>query len=236
MALLTCKNLSVGYDGVAVVSGVSFSLFKGDYLAVIGENGAGKTTLMKTVLGLIKQISGEIETGDGLKRNEIGYLPQQTAVQKDFPASVWEVVLSGALSKTGLRPFYNREEKRRAEEVLEEMNIADIKKRPYRELSGGQQRRVLLSRALLATRKVLLLDEPVAGLDPKVTAEMYEIIEGLNKKGTSVIMITHDIAAAFKYANKILRIGSGIFFGSKEEFMSGSDGKSFIAAGEVKNG
>ena len=128
MALLTCKNLSVGYDGVAVVSGVSFSLFKGDYLAVIGENGAGKTTLMKTVLGLIKQISGEIETGDGLKRNEIGYLPQQTAVQKDFPASVWEVVLSGALSKTGLRPFYNREEKRRAEEVLEEMNIADIKK------------------------------------------------------------------------------------------------------------
>ncbi|MBO4594283.1 MAG: metal ABC transporter ATP-binding protein [Clostridia bacterium] len=234
MALLTCKNLSVGYDGVAVASGISFSLFSGDYLAVIGENGAGKTTVMKTVLGLIKQISGEIETGDGLKRNEIGYLPQQTAVQRDFPASVWEVVLSGRLSKIGLRPFYDKEEKRLAEDMLEELNIAHLKKRPYHELSGGQQQRVLLARALLATRKVLLLDEPVAGLDPIVTTEMYETIENLNKKGTSVIMITHDIAAAKKYANKILYIGANVFFGSKEEFIKSSDGKIFGSAGRNK--
>ena len=236
MALLICKNLTVGYDGVAVVSGLDFSLVSGDYLAVIGGNGAGKTTLIKTVLGLIKQISGEIETGDGLKRNEIGYLPQQTAVQKDFPASVWEVVLSGCLSKTGLRPFYNKEEKRLAEEMLTELNIAHLKKCPYRELSGGQQQRVFLARALLATKKVLLLDEPVAGLDPLVTEEMYKTIEDLNKKGTSVIMVTHDIAAAKKYANKILYIGAKIFFGSKEEFIESSDGKTFISAGETKNG
>ena len=236
MSLIACKNLSVGYDGVALVSGIDFSLEKGDYLAIVGENGAGKTTVMKTILGLIKEISGEIETGDGLVKNEIGYLPQQTAVQKDFPASVWEVVLSGCLSKTGLRPFYNKEEKRLAEEMLSELGISHLKRRPYRELSGGQQQRVLLARALLSTRSVLLLDEPVAGLDPLVTAEMYGIIEELNKKGIAIIKITHDLAAAFKYADKILYIGSEIFFGTKEEFKKSIVGQKFVFVGGKENG
>ncbi len=236
MALIVSKNLSVGYDGVPIVSDINFSVERGDYLAIVGENGAGKTTVMKTVLGLNRAISGEIVFGDGLKKNEIGYLPQQTAVQKDFPASVFEVVISGCLSKTGLRPFYNKAEKRLADEMMEELGIADLKKRPYRELSGGQQQRVLLSRALLSTREILLLDEPVAGLDPLVTAEMYGIIENLNKKGTAIIMITHDLSSALKYANKILYIGSETFFGTKEEFKVSPVGRRFMITGEKENG
>ena len=236
MAQLSCKNLCIGYDNSVVIGNLNFEIETGDYLAIVGENGAGKSTLIKTLLGLIKPISGEINTGDGLKKNEIGYLPQQTVVQRDFPASVWEVVLSGCLSGMGLRPFYNKKEKELARLNLERMGVKGFEKRSYRELSGGQQQRVLLARALCATRKILLLDEPVAGLDPKVTGEMYELIENLNKEGTTIIMISHDIHAAVEYANKILHIGSSSFFGTKDDYVSSEIGKRFIHIGDKDNG
>ena len=221
MAQLICQNLSLGYDGKEIINNLNFSVNSGDYLCIIGENGSGKTTLMKTLLGLHKPMGGMIEMGDGLKRNEIGYLPQQTVVQKDFPASVYEIVLSGCQSRCGLRPFYNKDEKSLALEAMGKMNILPLQKRCYRELSGGQQQRVLLARALCATGKLLLLDEPVSGLDPKVTQEMYQLIETLNKKdGITVIMISHDLNAAIAYASHILYIGKNMFFGTRDEYLA----------------
>ena len=220
MAQLTCQNLCLGYEGREIIHDLNFHVNAGDYLCIIGENGSGKSTLMRTILGLQSAMSGKIITGDGLLSNEIGYLPQQTIVQKDFPATVWEIVLSGCQSKCGLRPFYNAREKQLAAENIERMGITHLAKRCYRELSGGQQQRVLLARALCATKKMLLLDEPVSGLDPKVTAEMYHLIEELNKDGITVIMISHDLNAALTYASHILHIGAKFFFGTKEEYLS----------------
>jgi zinc transport system ATP-binding protein len=223
-AMLVCKDLSVGYEGKSVVCELSFSVNAGDYLCIVGENGSGKSTLMKTILKLKSPMSGKIETGGGLSQNEIGYLPQQTIVQKDFPASVYEVVLSGCLNGCGLRPFYNKNEKRLAVENMERLGISNLAKRCYRELSGGQQQRTLLARALCATRKLLLLDEPVAGLDPTSTAEMYELIAALNKSGTSIIMISHDITAVTKYASHVLHIGSGnvLYYGAAADYAGGN--------------
>ncbi len=232
MAFITVTDLSLGYDEQLVLRDLNFSVSKGDYLCIVGENGSGKTTLMKTILHLKEPISGKIETGDGLKQNEIGYLPQQTIVQKDFPASVKEIVLSGCQGRCGFRPFYSKEEKTLARENMERMGITDLANRCYRDLSGGQQQRVLLARALCATGKVLLLDEPVAGLDPKVTAQMYDLIEGLNKEGITIIMISHDISAAVRYASHILHIGDRVFFGSREEYLKSGIGKSFVEMGK----
>ena len=218
MALLTAQDLSLGYDSRVIVRGLSFRVDAGDYLCIVGENGSGKSTLMKTLLGLQPPLGGSIETGDGLMQNEIGYLPQQTVVQRDFPASVREIVLSGCQGRCGLRPFYN----------MARMGISELANRCYRELSGGQQQRVLLARALCATRKLLLLDEPVSGLDPKVTAEMYELIASLNREGVTVIMISHDIAAALRYASHILHIGAAVFFGTKADYLQSDAGKLFL--------
>lgn len=230
MSQLTCQNLRVSYDGKSVLQDLSFEIFAGDYLCIVGENGSGKSTLMKTLLGLQPPISGRILTGDGLRKNEIGYLPQQTVVQKDFPASVREIVLSGCQGRCGSRPFYNKEEKQLAEENIRKMQIDKLSKRCYRELSGGQQQRVLLARALCATQKMLLLDEPVSGLDPKVTAEMYRLIDELNHRdGITIIMISHDIAAAVKYASHILHIGNTIFFETKVEYLQSPQGRLFAA-------
>lgn len=224
MALLTVSDLSVGYDSQAVISNLNFTVNPGDYLCIVGENGAGKTTLMRTLLRLIPPLSGSITPGEGLKLNEIGYLPQQTAVQKDFPASVREIVLSGCQGRCGLRPFYSKAEKELAMKNISRMGITDLSGRNYRHLSGGQQQRVLLARALCATGKLLLLDEPVSGLDVNATAEMYRLIEELNKEGVTIIMISHDLEAAFKYASHILHIGGDIFFGTKEEYLSSGKG------------
>ena len=230
MAQLTCQNLCVGYDGKPVLQCLNFEVFAGDYLCIVGENGSGKSTLMKTILGLQTPISGSILTGDGLRKNEIGYLPQQTVVQKDFPASVREIVLSGCQGRCGSRPFYNNEEKQLTAEAMDKMQITRLARRCYRELSGGQQQRVLLARALCATQKVLLLDEPVSGLDPKVTAEMYALIEKLNcEDGITVIMISHDIAAAGQYASHILHIGDTVFFGTKADYLESPQGRLFAA-------
>ena len=233
MAQLTCQNLCAGYDGRPVLQDLTFELLAGDYLCIVGENGSGKSTLMKTILGLQAPISGRILTGDGLRKNEIGYLPQQTVVQKDFPASVREIVLSGCQGRCGSRPFYNKEEKQLASDAMDKMQITRLARRCYRELSGGQQQRVLLARALCATQKVLLLDEPVSGLDPKVTAEMYTLIEKLNREdGITVIMISHDVAAAVRYASHILYIGDTVFFGTKEAYLHSPQGRLF----DVKKG
>ena len=228
MALLTVQNLSFGYDQHAIISSLNFTVNEGDYLCIVGENGSGKSTLMKTLLGLREPISGQIIPGDGLKPNEIGYLPQQTIVQKDFPASVREIVLSGCQGRCGLRPFYNKAEKQLAEENMKRMGISGLANTCYRELSGGQQQRVLLARALCATRKILLLDEPVSGLDPKVTAEMYSLIQSLNREGITIIMISHDIAAAVQYASHILHIGSQVFFGTKDDYVNSDLGKRWL--------
>ncbi|MBQ9592285.1 MAG: metal ABC transporter ATP-binding protein, partial [Lachnospiraceae bacterium] len=173
--------------------------------------------------------------GDGLARNEIGYLPQQTLVQRDFPASVREIVLSGCQGRMGKRPFYGREEKKLADENMKRMDIFELKDRCYRDLSGGQQQRVLLARALCATKKALLLDEPVAGLDPRVTQEMYELIARLNREGITILMISHDVHAAMAYASHILHVGTPVFFGTKEEFIRSEAGKIFLMqAGETQ--
>ena len=228
MAQLTCQNLSVGYDGRPVLQGLNFEVSAGDYLCIVGENGSGKSTLMKTILGLQTPISGTILTGDGLRKNEIGYLPQQTQVQKDFPASVKEIVLSRCQGRCGRRPFYSKKEKRLAADAMDKMRISQLAGRCYRELSGGQQQRVLLARALCATRKMLLLDEPVSGLDPKVTVEMYELIESLNQEdGITVIMISHDLSAALRYASHILHIDDSVFFGTKADYLRSPQGKLF---------
>lgn len=219
MALLECRNVSLGYDSRVILENLNFQVNSEDYLCIIGENGSGKSTLVKTILGLKSPIKGEIKWGDGITQKDVGYLPQQTVVQKDFPASVSEIVLSGCLSKCGFSPFYSKKCRALAEKNMERMGITELSKRCYRELSGGQQQRVLLARALCATEKILLLDEPVSGLDPKVTAEMYALIKELNNQGITIIMISHDINTSLKYANQILYIGSNIFFGSKDEYL-----------------
>lgn len=229
MALLTCRSLSVGYEGWAVLENLNFSVSAGDYLCIVGENGSGKSTLMKTLLGLQAPIAGEISFGDGLCRNEIGYLPQQTNIQKDFPASVREIILSGCQSRCGMRPFYGREEKALATDAMRKMQIESLASRCYRELSGGQQQRVLLARALCATGKLLLLDEPVAGLDPHVTAQMYDLIDTLHREeGIALIMITHDLSSALRYADHILHIGRSVFFGTKEDYLQSPAGRAFL--------
>jgi len=208
MAILTANNLSVGYEGSSVLNGINFEINAGDYFCIVGENGSGKTTLMKTILGLQSPVSGEFSFSDGLQKNEIGYLPQQSDVQRDFPASVFEIVLSGCQNGLGKRFFYTKEQKELALQNIKRMGISNLKKRCYRELSGGQQQRVLLARALCATKRVLLLDEPVAGLDPQVTAEMYELIKQLNDDGLTIIMISHDIDNIINYATKIFNVNT----------------------------
>lgn len=232
MAQIHVHDLSLGYEGNLLVEHLDFSVNPGDYLCIVGENGSGKSTLMRTLLGLQKPLAGSIEFGDGLKANEIGYLPQQTEVQRDFPASVREIVLSGCQGRTGLRPFYNKEEKALAETNMERMGITEFSKRCYRELSGGQQQRVLLARALCATQKVLLLDEPVSGLDPKVTADLYRQIKKLNDEGITIIMVSHDIGAAVDYASHILHVGDTVFFGTREDYKDSPLGRRFLKGGE----
>ena len=225
MSQIKCTDLSLGYGSQEIISGLSFTVNAGDYLCIVGENGSGKTTLMKTLLGLQKPLGGKIEFSDGVTARTIGYLPQQTDVQRDFPASVKEIVLSGCLGRDDFKPFYTKADKALAAQNMERMNITQLSRRCYRELSGGQQQRVLLARALCATEKILLLDEPVAGLDPKVTAEMYDLIESLNREGVTIIMISHDVDKALHYASHILHIGTDIFFGTREEYVSLHSGK-----------
>lgn len=235
MAQLCCKNVGFAYGGETVLSGVNFSVNAGDYLCIVGENGSGKSTLMKGILGLKEPSEGEIVFGDGLKANEIGYLPQQTGIQRDFPASVGEVVLSGRISGMGHRLFYSRADREAASENLERMGIEELKDRCYMELSGGQQQRVLLARAMCATKKLLLLDEPVTGLDPNAANEMYNLIKLINLcDKISVIMVTHDVHEAVRYATHILHLGHGqLFFGSVEEYRKSAHVRRLLGGGTL---
>lgn len=231
--LLECRKVVMGYDGAAVVNSVSFELERGDYLCIVGENGSGKSTLLKGILGLIPLRGGSVGFSDGLKRTDIGYLPQQTQAQRDFPATVREVVLSGCLN--GSRgPFYSSADRNLANKNMEKLSVTDIARRSYRELSGGQQQRVLLARALCAAKELLLLDEPVTGLDPVVTAEFYCLIKKLNRdSGIAVIIVSHDIECAVENANKILHLGErGVeFFGTTEDYLKSDAGRRFAGRG-----
>ena len=233
MPQIVCENASLGYDGKPIVTGLSFTVNAGDYLCIVGENGSGKSTLMKTILNLTPPLAGSIRM-EGLKPTQIGYLPQQTQVQRDFPASVLEIVLSGFQGQRGWRPFYTKEEKATADANLKKLGLEGFERRCYRELSGGQQQRVLLARALCATQKCLLLDEPISGLDPKATAQMYEIIEQLHQEGITIIMISHDVGVALADATHILHIGKHLFFGTKESYLHSGIGQAFLSEEEPK--
>lgn len=234
MALIQCDGISIAYEGQTVVKDLSFQIEQGDYLCIVGENGSGKSTLVKSLLGLKQPFQGQILLGDGLKQNEIGYLPQQTVVQREFPASVYEVVLSGRLNSRGWKPFYSAADKQAARENMELLGIRTMEHQCFRDLSGGQKQRVLLARALCATKKLLLLDEPVTGLDPLVTAEFYQLIERINKESEiAVVMVSHDIESALQYASHILHLQeSARFWGTTEEYRNSEAGRKFLG-GEI---
>ena len=217
MALLSLNNVSLGYEGKEILHGVSFCVNQGDYLCIIGENGSGKTTLLKSLVGLVKPLSGEICLYGA---HACGYLPQRTEVQHDFPASVLEVVLSGTLHHRGYRPFYSQKERTTARQNMQRLEIESLAKKSFHSLSGGQQQKVLLARALCATSTLLLLDEPTEGLDPLATAHLYGTFEALNRDGVTIIMVTHDIPAAIKYASHILHLqNKPLFFGTKQQYL-----------------
>ena len=230
MALIRCENVSIGYEGQTVVRDLNFQISAGDYLCIVGENGSGKSTLVKSLLGLKSVEKGRIVYGDGLRQNEIGYLPQQTDVQKDFPASVYEVVLSGRLNSRGLRPFYTAADRKQAWENMELLGIGGFAKHCFRDRSGGQRQRVLLARALCATRTLLLLDEPVTGLDPIVTAEFYQLIKKINREsGIAVVMVSHDIESAVQDASHILHLQeTALFFGTADDYRKSRVGRAFL--------
>lgn len=228
MALITIKNASMGYDGKTILSDMNLKINENDYVCIVGENGSGKTTLMKCLLGLLQVQSGEISYGDGLMQNEIGYLPQQTVLQKDFPASVGEVVMSGCLNKKHTL-FYSKEQKEMAYRNMVLTGVYSLRKKCFRELSGGQQQRAMLARALCATHKLLILDEPVTGLDPKASSDMYALIKNLNDKGITIIMVSHDITSAVNHASKILHLSrNSYFFGSAHQYLHSDIGKKFM--------
>ncbi|MDR0403727.1 MAG: metal ABC transporter ATP-binding protein [Treponema sp.] len=234
MSLLKCENLSLGYDGTAVLRELNFSVEAGERLCVIGENGSGKSTLLRGLLGLTPPLGGILRKSPGFRARETGYLPQESAVQRDFPAAVFEVVLSGRQNRRGLRPFYTKKDKAAASEALGMLDMADMGKSCFRELSGGQRRRVLLARALCAAEKFLLLDEPAAGLDPIVQGELYRLLDSINReKGIMIIMVSHDIEGAVKFtearAGKILHLaGKQLFFGSAGEYRESEPGRRFM--------
>ncbi|MBQ9898780.1 MAG: ABC transporter ATP-binding protein [Ruminococcus sp.] len=233
--ILECKNLTASYDGVNVIEGLSFKINEGDYLCILGENGSGKSTLIKCLLGIKPADKGEIVMGDGLKPTDIGYLPQHTDLQKGFPATVGEVVISGCLGRRGLRPFYSSKEKKTAREAMERLGIADLAERSCRDLSGGQQQRMFLARAMCAAKKLLLLDEPVTGLDPQASAEMYDLIDELNHKDKmTVIMVSHDVVKSLDSASRILCLCScsHSFFGTPKEYANSHLGSKLL--GEKK--
>lgn len=231
MALISIDNASIGYEGKTVLSEISLKIREKDYICIVGENGSGKTTLMKCMLGLIQPLSGKITYGEGLKQNEIGYLPQQTVFQKDFPACVSEVVMSGCLNKKHTL-FYSKEQKEKAAKNMELTGIYSMRKKCFRELSGGQQQRAMLARALCATSKLLILDEPVTGLDPKASSDMYALIKDLNENGITIVMVSHDITAAVNNASKILHLSrDSYFFGTAHQYLHSDIGKKFMITG-----
>ena len=227
--LIDCRDAALGYEGRPIWEHLTFQVRRGDYLCIVGDNGSGKSTLLKSMLGLLRPLSGEIRLDESLRRGAIGYLPQQTRAQRDFPATVYEVVLSGFLSARKGRFFYTAAEKSKALMNMGKLGVLELKDRCYRELSGGQQQRVLLSRALCAAGELLILDEPVTGLDPEAAHDMYHTLEYLNRtEGIAIVMVTHDLQNALKYADHILHAGhKGWFFGTTAEYLVSPYGEKF---------
>lgn len=234
-SLITCSHVDFGYENHDAVIDLSIEVEEGDYFCVVGVNGSGKSTLVKGLLGLLKPTAGTITVAEELKKTGIGYLPQQTAAQKDFPATVYEVVLSGALSRRGNLPFYSRTEKEMAASAMEKLGIDSLRRHCYRELSGGQQQRVLIARALCATRKMLILDEPITGLDPSAIQDFYGLIRQLNKEeGVAIFMVTHDVANIVTQASKILHLQQkALFYGTPKEYEKSPQGRKFLGGGAV---
>lgn len=230
MPQITCSNVSLAYDGTVVADHIDFTVHAGDYLCIVGENGSGKSTLIRGLLGLKSPAAGSIVFGDGLTQHQIGYLPQQTEVQRDFPASVQEIVLSGCIGRQSRSLFYTRAQKETARAAMEKLNITDIARSSYRELSGGQQQRVRLARALCAADKLLLLDEPTTGLDPVVSAEFYSLIETLNRRdGMTVLMVSHDTGTPLRCATHVLHLKHRpLFFGTRADYLRSEVGKAFL--------
>ena len=219
MKLLECKNLNIGYNHISVCKNISFTLKKGNYMCV-GDNGSGKSTLIKTLLGLEQPLSGSIVFDKKFNKNNIGYLPQQSELQKDFPAIVSEVVMTGFLNNMAFRPFYKKAEKEKAADIMRTLGIEELQFSPYRELSGGQQQRVLLARALCATNQLLVLDEPTTGLDATSVEGFYKLLKQLNEEGITVLMISHNIEKVLQFASHIVLLKNEmVFAGSKEEFL-----------------
>lgn len=235
MKLIEVRDLSISYDGKTVVSGLSFDVSEGDFLCIFGENGSGKSSLVKAILGLKSTASGHIHFGKGFTRRDIGYMPQKTQIQRDFPASVGEVVLSGCQGSMGPRPFYGGTEKRKADAAMERLNIFDIKKESYRNLSGGQQQRVLLARALCGADRMILLDEPTTALDPIATSEFYRLISDLGREGVTVVMVSHDISGALRFSTAVLHLGSSevMFYGRTADYVKTKIGESFLGGGSL---
>jgi len=234
MNLLECKNVSIGYNDKAICKDISFTIEKGEYVCIVGENGCGKSTLLKTILGLTKQVSGKIKFDNNFNKTQIGYLPQQSEMQRDFPAVVKEIVMSGFINKMGLRPFYNKSEKEKALKLMSQLNIIDHKNKSYKDLSGGQQQKVLLARALCATDELLVLDEPTNGLDMRSIKAFYDTIYRLNSEnGITILMVTHNLDKVIDKVTKIIYLkNTQVFCGSKEEFLESEFGKSYSGSKE----
>lgn len=217
--LLECENLSVSFDGRKILDNVSFFVEERDFLCIVGENGTGKTTLTNAILGLVPISGGSIRL-NGISKSDIGYLPQKLKAESGFPASVSEIVLSGFVGKSFFRPFYSRMQRCKAEDSMKLLSVYELRRRSFSELSGGQQQRVLLARAVCASEKLVMLDEPVTGLDAASSDGFYKLIVHLNTDhGMAVIMVSHDIRRAVKYCGKVLHLGHGVqFFGSSGEY------------------
>ncbi len=224
--IIKAENLAIGYDKCPVAEHINFKINRGDYVCIIGENGAGKSTLVKTILGLIPPVGGSLEASDDIS---IGYLPQQTTLQKDFPATVKEIVMTGLLpGKKGF--FYTKKDKETAMEKLSVMGIEDLAGKNFKNLSGGQQQKVLMARALCISGDAMLLDEPVTGLDPNATDDLYEMVKKLHKKGIAIIMVSHDRNAITRDSDHIMYIGDTFFYGTNKEFIA-SENSGFIRKG-----
>lgn len=232
---ITCEHVDFGYENHDAVIDLNLEIYPGDYLCVVGENGSGKSTLIKGLLGLLKPTGGKLTVSEELKGNGIGYLPQQTAAQKDFPATVYEVVVSGTLGRRGNRPFYSRAEKELARKNMERLGITDLKRKCYRELSGGQQQRVLIARALCATDQMLILDEPITGLDPAAIQDFYHLVKRLNSKyGITIVMVSHDIRNVLTQANKVLHLQQRVLYnGSAADYSRSGAARAFLGGEEA---
>ena len=228
MNLVSCSNLYINYGKVLAVEDVTFSVAEGDYVFIVGENGSGKSSLLKAILKLKSYKKGKI-IFNNLKRSEIGYLPQKVVIQKDFPATVYEVVISGFIHDLKIWPFYDKLKKTRVDEILNLLNLLDFKNFAFNNLSKGQQQKVLLARAICATRRILFLDEPCAGLDPVFIKDFYKLVKKLNDENITIVTVSHDINAAIKYANKILHMKrNAIFFGNVNDYVNSKVGEIFL--------